>query len=375
MFVLSRDVSAAKRVIATLLATAIVLWASGAFAVRVQAADLSTVSDLMTDSAPGADSDHTITFELVNDLLNGETVVVDLVVANGFDTTGVTTGDFSITAGAGTFSEAINTGTDVITFTSTGGTVAAGTTVTITINGSNKIANPSTDPNVSNSINGNESYEIEISAGTDSGRTRVVILNTVLVTAEVLSTFNFTVNAVPAGYFVNGTTTDIGSSSTTIPFGTLSAYDKVTIAQNLTVESNAINGFVVTVQSDGNLESSNGAVIDNFEDASDTNVPTAWSSPSVGLAIGDNTTWGHWGITSTDNTAGDLMRDGDEFAANEFIGVSTTPREIFAHESAADAITDNIGSTTVAYQVEISPLQEAAEDYQTTLTYIATPTF
>lgn len=369
MFVLSRDVSAAKRVIATLLATAIVLWASGAFGLRAQAADLSNVSDLMTDTAPGASSDHTITFELVNDLLNGETVIVNFNTVNGFDFTGVTTGDFAIVAGAGTFSEVVSTTTDTITFTSTGGTVVAGTPVTVTIAGTNKIANP-TDP-----LLGNESYEIEISAGTDSGRTRIVILDTVLVTAEVLSTFNFTVNAVPADYFVNGTTTNIGSSSTTIPFGTLTAYNKVTIAQNLTVESNAINGFVVTVQSDGNLESSNGAIIDNFEDASDTNVPTAWSSPSVGLNIADNTTWGHWGLTSTDNTAGDGMRDADEFAANEFIGVSTTPREIFAHESAADAITNNIGSTTVAYQVEISPLQEAAEDYQTTLTYIATPTF
>jgi len=365
MFVLSRDVSAAKRVIATLLATAIVLWASGAFGERVQAADLSNVSDLMTDTAPGADSDHTITFTLVNDLLNAETVVVDF--PNDFDFTGVTAGDIGVsnaTLGAATIDDTL----DTITFTS-GGTINAGTVITISATGTNKIANPTAPQD------GNESFEIVISAGADSGRTRVVILDTTLVTARVLTTFNFTVNPVDAGVMVNGTTTDIGSSSTTIPFGTLTAYNKVTIAQNLTVESNAINGFVVTVQSDGDLESSNGAIIDAFEDGSNTNVPTLWSSPSVGLDIGDPTTWGHWGLTSTDNTPGDLMRDADEFGTNEFIGVSTTPRQIFAHEGPADALTNNIGSTTVAYQVEISPLQEAAEDYQTTLTYIATPTF
>jgi hypothetical protein len=31
--------------------------------------------------------------------------------------------------------------------------------------------------------------------------------------------------------------------------------------------------------------------------------------------------------------------------------------------------------TEVGYKIEITPLQEAADDYTTTLTYIATPTF
>jgi hypothetical protein len=69
------------------------------------------------------------------------------------------------------------------------------------------------------------------------------------------------------------------------------------------------------------------------------------------------------------------MRTGDEFGANEFIGVSTTPRAIFAHDGPADGITTDVGSTTVAYKVEITALQEAADDYTATLTYIATPTF
>jgi hypothetical protein len=34
-----------------------------------------------------------------------------------------------------------------------------------------------------------------------------------------------------------------------------------------------------------------------------------------------------------------------------------------------------VGSTTVAYKVEITSLQEAAKDYTATLTYIATPVF
>ncbi len=363
MFVLSRNVSASFRVIATLVATALLMWALGLHSFA-QAANIQNASDLMTDTSPGADSDHTITFNLTNDLTNGQTVVIDFDQANGFDTSSVTTGDFAITAGAGTFSEAINTTTDIITFTSTGGTVASGTLVTVTVDGSNKINNPSP-------ADGNESYEIDISAGTDTGHTRVVILNTVLVTAAVDTTFNFTVAGVADTLAVNGTTTTLVSSSTTIPFGTLTAGEIETLAQDLTVTTNAINGFVVTVETDQDLLSQTGAIIDSFIDGSATTTPSTWVSPSDN--IGDSTTWGHWGVTSEDfDTDGNRT---DEFSADAWAGVSTTPQAVFAHSGPADGTTAGQGATRVGYQIEISPLQEAADDYTTTLTYIATPTF
>jgi hypothetical protein len=366
MFVLSRNVSASYRVIATLVATAVVLWAMGAYN-YAEAANLENVSDLMTDTSPGADSDHTITFNLVNTLADAETIVIDFVTANGFDFTGVTTGDFAITAGTATFSEAVSTTTDTITFTKTGGAAVATDPVTVTIDGSNKINNPSP-------ADGNQSYEIDISAGTgaeDTGHTRIVILDTVLVTADVSTTFEFTVNGL-AGGTVNGETVTDDSSSTTIPFETLSAGVPKVIAQNLTVQTNALNGFVVTVEADGGLESETGADIDLFDDGVSPDTPAAWNAPSN--SISDENTWGHWGITTADQDT-DGMRDGDEFAPNEFIGVSTTPRAIFAHDGPADGVTASIGSTTVAYKVAISALQEAADDYTATLTYIATPTF
>jgi hypothetical protein len=364
MFVLSRNVSASYRVIATLVATAVVLWAMGAYN-YAQAANIENASDLISDSAPGADSNHTITFDLVNPLLNAQTVIVDFDDANGFDFTGLTTGDVAITAGTATFSESVDTVNDTITFTKTGGSASTSIPVTVTVNGANKINNPSP-------ADGNQSYEIDISAGTDTGHTRVVILDTVLVTAAVSTTFEFTVNAMPGSGSVNGETLTIGSSSTTIPFGTLDAGSPEVIAQNLTVQTNALNGFVVTVEADGGLESETGADIDLFDDAVSPDVPAAWNPPSN--SISDENTWGHWGVTTMDQDA-DGMRDGDEFAANEFIGVTTTPRAIFAHDGPADGATASIGSTTVAYKVAITALQEAADDYTATLTYIATPTF
>ncbi len=40
-----------------------------------------------------------------------------------------------------------------------------------------------------------------------------------------------------------------------------------------------------------------------------------------------------------------------------------------------DGVTDDIGAAQVGYQIQITALQEAGDDYSTTLTYIATPTF
>ncbi len=377
MFVLSRDVSAAKRVIATLLATALVLWASGAFN-SARAANITDVSDLLTDSAPGAVSDHTVDFITPTGIANGDTVVVTFPAT--FDLTGVTPADVSIEI------DTVNddadwtpvVGVSTITLTQDTNTVAADGQVTVLIGevstagaGANQITNPSSP------AAGNESYEIDISAGTsDSGHTRVVILDTVEVTATVDTIFNFAVHQNDVGEAVGSDTTNATSSTTTIPFGTLVADTPVVLSQDLTVQTNAINGFVVTVQSDGPLQSSTGADIDEFQD-DDTfpNVPTTWDPPSNGLDVNDENTWGHWGIFSEDNDAGDSMRGADEFADGEWIAASTSAREIFAHDGPADGVTDNIGSTTIGFKVEISALQEAADDYSTTLTYIATPTF
>jgi hypothetical protein len=364
MFVITRDASAAMRVIATLLAIALVMWTLGSYTFA-EAANITEVEDLITDSSPLADSNHTITFRLASTLADAQTIIVNFDSANGFDFTGVTAGDFAITAGTATFSEAVNTGTDTITFTKTGGAAVANDLVTVTINGTNKINNP--DP-----ADGNQSYEIDISAGTDTGHTRVVILDTVLVTAQVLTTFDFTVYGLATSTTVNGTTTTGTSGSTTLPYGTLTANIPEILGHDLTVATNARNGFVVTVEQDGYFDSSTGAIIDNYQDGTLVTVPEPWVAPSNNVNLAN--TWGHWGITSEDDdTVGN--RGADEFDLNEWAGVTTTPTVIFAHDAPADETTPGIGSTTVAYKVQITPLQEAGDDYSTTLTYIATPTF
>jgi hypothetical protein len=375
MFANPTNVGISQRVVATLVACAVVLTSIGMYT-TAQAANLVSVRDTLSDSDVSVVSNHTIDFTVPTSspgVAAGQTITVTFPA--GFSLTGVVFGDidFSINGTDATLAAAPSGATwgaaiagQVLTITSGSGTVTAGQVVQIQIGtnatfgatGANRITNPAAG-----------SYELVITAGTsDTGRTRVAIIDNVLVTARVNTTFDFAILGLATSTAINGTSTTGSTTADTIPFGTLTAGQIKTLGQRLTVSTNARNGFVVTVESDGNLQSSNGAIIDNFQNGSDVAGPgTAWSAPTNNIA--DATTWGHWGVTSND---ADLA---SPFAANNFMAASTTPRTVFTHNGPADGILQNVGEVELAYQIQITPLQEAADDYNTTLTYIATPTF
>jgi hypothetical protein len=377
MFVLTQNVSASQKAIATLLATAVVLWTLGYHA-TAQAANITGVSDTLTDSAPSADSVHTIRFTIPTggSLDSGEDIVIDFgFESTDWDTSALVAGDVTVTAPDANFDAAvIDSVNDTVTISRNTSSVTAGTEIVIEVGSTTgtMIANPAAP------TAGNQSYEIAISAGTeDSGYARVVVLDTVLVTARVATTFDFTVIG-KASATINGEATNTATASTTIAFGTLAHDTEYTAAQELNVVTNAANGFIVTLQSDGEFRSSTGAEIDGFVNNSDVAAPTSWSAPGATPGspdIAEDTEWGHWAITTDDSDAGDGLFDGTEVGANEWFAATTTARTVFAHTGSADGTTADIGSTTIGFRVEISPLQEAGDDYQTILTYIATPTF
>ncbi len=357
--------------IATIVGLAIILWSLGLPSLSfVEAANLTDVRDTLTDSAPSAVSNHTIEFVTPTGVPNTQDIVIDLT---SFDLSYIgeedidllindvnrTNADWSVATTANTITISIDTGSIA---------VGASTTILIGLNATNegspntRIANPA----------GEGSYPIGITAGTaDSGETRVVILTAVEVTATVNTIFTFEVSGVNAGGTVNGETITGSTGSTSIPFGVLDDTSATTSAQLLTVGTNAANGYVVTVQTDTPFWSTTGAIIDGFQNGSNTNTPTTWSSPT-GLVASPNT-WGHWGVTSDDSDID--SRGVDQFGTSEFIAASTSPREIMQHDGPVNGAGVGVGTTTIGYKVEISALQEAADDYSTTLTYIATPTF
>jgi hypothetical protein len=251
-------------------------------------------------------------------------------------------------------------------------TIAPGQTVVIEI-GLNATFASTSDSQISNPA-GITSYEIGVTVGAgDTGKTRVAIVDEVTVTASVDTLFTFTVNGVSDGTLVNTADTTGGDTTATeIPFGKLVADTASTAAQNLEVSTNAANGFVVTVQVDQQLLSANGADIDGYIDGGYTTSPTGWTAP--GASPGFENEYGHWGLSSADTTlTGGLTNfftGGDNF-----VSASTTPVEVFRHDGPTDGSISGEGNTNVIYKVEVTALQEAAEDYTATLTYVATPVF
>jgi hypothetical protein len=366
---------------------AILLWSIGLPSFRfAEAAAVTSYSDTLSDSAPGVDANHTITFSTPTGVTNGADIVITFDSAftpTGVDHTDIdmatTSGEFSLAATCGGAEDAsASFSGDVLTITlcpGDGGLIASGGTTTIEIGthatnqtaGDQQINNPGTTG----------SYPIGLTAGaSDSGETRVAIVNSVLVSASVDTLFTFTVAGTTGGTTVNDENTTGSTTATEIPFGVLQSGVASTAAQELTVVTNAKNGFVVTVATDQQLLSSNGADIDGFANGAFTASPIAWTSPSASPGLEE--TYGHWGITTDDGTLTQSLTDPFDVAGssgNRYVSASTTPVEIFRNDGPTDGTGNGEGTAIVGYKVQISSLQEAAEDYQATLTYVATPVF
>lgn len=362
---------------------AIILWFVGVPSFRAEAANVISFSNTLSDSEPGVVSNHTLSFVTPTGLAAGETISINFgtgvfsdigtIVAADVDLA-VNGADESLIDGAASGADwNVTAAGDVIDITSGTDTIGTNATVTIEIGtnattggtGSNQITNPAVG-----------SYEITIAVGnSDTGTTRVAIVDVVTVTASVETIFNFTVNAVNSGLSVNGDTTSATTTSTEIPFGVLEADTAETAAQDLEVSTNAANGFVVTVHANQQLTSATGADIDGYSNGAYTTAPLFYESPTSSL--GSEETYGHWGITTNDATVYSDLDDHFDVAGSGrmYVSASTTPVEIFRHNGPTDSTTQGVGTTRVGYTVEVGPLQEAGSDYTATLTYVATPVF
>ncbi len=384
MYVYKRQVTM-QRGIATLLAIALVLWAVGAHMFTdAEAANLTYVKNTLSDSDSSSLSNHDIQFLSPTGVSAGQAITITFPsLFTGTSTVRLQDVDFQIggvhetlvlgAPGAAEWQLSTSSTNSVFTFTA-GGSESLGALATATIRiGSHATSGATGADRITNPAATTTSYEFIITAGpSDVGQTRVAITDNVTVTANVDTSLSFIVYGTTTGITVNGspTTTSTTTAHNTLPFGLLSNNVSKTLGQDLTVATNARNGYVVTVEQDANLLSSTGADIDGFIDGAYTDSPTAWVAPTSDVL--DENTWGHWGLTSNDTS---LLGAGLDFASNQWVSASTTPRAIMAHSGPADGTTLGIGRATIGYQAQITALQEAGDDYSTTLTYIATPTF
>lgn len=214
------------------------------------------------------------------------------------------------------------------------------------------------------------SYQIDISGpASQFSSTLVALVSNVLVSASVDPVFNFTVSGVASSTSRDGKLTNIDTATSSIAYGALPVGAPVTAAQELHVVTNAKTGFNVTVVATQPFESSNGAIIDGFP--ATVAAPAAYTSPVPVLA--DDTTWGHIALSTDDaDIPGMATLSGDKWTGDFVRGI---PVSVFGNASSTAGAGVGLGTTTVFYKTEISPLQEAATDYFTNLIYVATPTF
>lgn len=364
--------------VAMTLGVAVFLWSTGLPTMfrQAEAASITNASDTLSSSAPSLPSNHTIEFETENGMAIGEEFTITFPV--GFSMGSVAHTDIDL------YVDAVSTTTAALSAAGTWGIDVTGSVITIetptdygiasdtpievrigtnAAGGVNQITNPAATT----------SHVIDI-AGTmqDGGQIRVAIVAPVIMSASVDASLTFTVTGVVSGQTVNSspTTTIANTTATTLPFGTLPVGTSRTLAHDLSVATNARNGYTVTVQQTGDLLSTTGATIDGFIDGGDTATPAAWQGPSALIANPD--TYGHWGLTSSDAA---ISARSAQFGSDQWVSGSTTPVAIMGHTAAADGATAGIGAARIGYQIQISALQEAGDDYEATLRYVVTPTF
>ncbi|HXK38262.1 MAG TPA: hypothetical protein VJ579_04320 [Candidatus Paceibacterota bacterium] len=214
------------------------------------------------------------------------------------------------------------------------------------------------------------SYQIDIAGpASQFSSTLVALVSNVLVSASVDPVFNFTISGLASSTTRDGKLIDIDTSTSSIAYGALPVGTPVTAAQELQVTTNAKTGFNVTVVADQPFQSSNGSVIDGF--SATAGAPQAFVAPTGILA--DDTTWGHIALSTDDaNIPGAATLSGDKWTGDFVRGI---PVSVFGNASSTAGVGVGLGTTTVFYRTQISPLQEAATDYFTNLIYVATPTF
>jgi hypothetical protein len=234
---------------------------------------------------------------------------------------------------------------------------------------------------ITNPTTPNTTYYARITTYSDTGSTVIdtatvafAILDTtsIAVTANVDASFTFSIagiagtgsNTVNGATLTNGITT----TATTIPFGTMAVGAAKVAAQDLTVSTNAQNGYTITASHSATAVSGTPPLVSGSNDIdtfTGTNAsPVVWSAPTSTTA---NSNSGFFGYTteSTSLCTGTAGR----FATNKWAGTSTTGAEV-----ACSATPVNSTTTRIGYQLQVDAYQPAGS-YAGTVVLVATPTY
>lgn len=191
----------------------------------------------------------------------------------------------------------------------------------------------------------------------DSVTVAFILTNGQTLSLTVDPTLSFTVNAVAASQSCNGATSTQASTSTTIPFGTVTSASNSIVCQDLQVATNAGNGYTVYIRYTGQPTSGSFTISGH----SGTNAsPTAFSAAGTEA----------YGYTTNDATLQAVAVDRFTSAGGNKWAANTTTNAEVAYDSAA--VTS--ATTRVGHQVGIAGTTEPGT-YTTTVIYTATPVY
>ncbi|MEA3449424.1 MAG: hypothetical protein U9Q85_00355 [Patescibacteria group bacterium] len=254
--------------------------------------------------------------------------------------------------------------------------------------GSEVVSGSSTQIIIGNHINPNteDIYHLYFDHYASDGRLKeradfmVAIQPHVIMHARVDATLTFDVSSIATTTVItSGVTCDNTSLPDRLDFYTLSAGASTTVCHELAVGTNASDGYIVTVEQDGNMRNAADDEINSFVmsptgTGSSTQAYT-WEPPVAQLDV--DYTYGHMGIHSDDADVESASNGIDFGSASQalYMGLSGTDTMlIMHHDGPTGNTTQNTGLASIAYTAEITALQQAG-DYENTLTYICTPTY
>jgi hypothetical protein len=186
----------------------------------------------------------------------------------------------------------------------------------------------------------------------------------VTVTAKVDPSLTFTVNGVNTTTAANGVLTSADSTFNTLPFGFLTPGTPRYLAHDLTVRTNANNGYIVTVRMATQMTGTYGTNnIDPFAAPSTTwSTPQNWAVPTGTVANVDSGWIG--AHTTNTNVAGWAE------AAGKWGPVNATANQVM-NSSTPD---QGSAATRVTYALEVNVFQPA-DSYTGVIVYNCTPTY
>jgi hypothetical protein len=344
----------------------------------VNAAALTSVSDTLEDSRPSTAANHTITFVTPTGVALAETITITFPAGFG-GVSSITEADVDLNDGVDDHTDAADcTGSEEIGVSASGqvvtleicagdgGNLAASTTVTIEIgdhsveSGSNQVTNHATQ----------SVYTIQIGGTmTDDGDALIAVVDTLTASVTVDETLSFTVAGVAAAACSDrpDVDTEITTTATSVPFATTTGDEFIDGCQSLTVSTNAVGGYSVTVTESDQLTFGGSTILDGTCDGGCTETTdAAWA-------------------TDTNNGLGYCLEDMSGTDVQDFSGVqcndvapqfkifpelgTDTPESIMANSGVVSGSNAHVG-----YRLSVSSSQGAGT-YTNEIVFVATPTY